>query len=227
MEKTFETIKDFDLKIFQPSCGYRYNEDSFLLINFIKNIKKNSKVIELCAGSGIIGLALLKIFPNIKLTFVEIEKLNFEILCENIKINNLDTYADAILSDYRKLDKKLYCTFDVVVANPPYRKPNTGRISPNNLKAKARHELEGSLTDFFKISSLLLKDKGKIFIIFLAERLIELINIMTKFMLEPKKIQLVYPDINKECNLILIEAIKKGNSGVKILPPLYKKSKTL
>lgn len=222
MIKTFEEIKSYNIVLFQPKNGYRYNEDSFYVINFIKNIKKDANVIELCAGVGVIGLCLLKKFSQIQtLTFVELQKPICEILIENIKINGLSQKTKVINSDYRKINKKFFTSFDVVVANPPYRKLNTGRISKDFLKAKSRHELEGSLQEFIEISSKLLKDKGKLYFIFLAERLNEILSNMTKYFIEPKTIQFIHPKKNLESKLVLIEGVKKGKSGIKILPPLF------
>lgn len=222
MMKTFEEIKNYNIALFQPKSGYRYNEDSFYIIEFIKNVKKNAKVIELCAGVGIIGLCLLRKFPHIqKITFVELQKNMCEILEENIGINELKEKTEIINSDYRKINKKLFTSFDILIANPPYRKLNTGRISNDLLKAKSRHELEGSLEEFMEISSKLLKDKGKLYFIFLAERLNEVFNAMTKNFLEPKKLQFIYPKKNSEGKLILVEGVKKGNTGIKILPPIF------
>jgi tRNA1Val (adenine37-N6)-methyltransferase len=222
IDKTFEEIKDYGIKLFQPLSGYRYNEDSFYIVNFIKKIKKNSQVIELCAGVGVIGICLLKKFPEIKkITFIEIEKTICEILKENIMINGYNYKSEVINSDYRKINKSLFTSFDVLIANPPYRKVNTGRINTDNLRAKSRHELEGSLEEFIEISSKLLKDKGKLYLIFLAERLNELLNLMTKNHIEPKIIQFVHPKRISEGKLLLIEGIKKGNAGIKILPPIF------
>lgn len=222
MIKTFEEIKKYNITLFQPKFGYRYNEDSFYIIDFIKKIKKNAKVIELCAGVGIIGLCLLKKFPDIqKIIFVELQKPMCEILEENIKINEFTEKTEVINSDYRRINKELFTSFDILVANPPYRKLNTGRINKDFLKAKSRHELEGSLEEFIYVSSKLLKDKGKLYFIFLAERLNEIFNSMTKNLIEPKTIQFIYPKKNSEGKLLLIEGVKKGNTGIKILPPIF------
>lgn len=222
MNKTFEIIKNYDLALFQPKFGYRYNEDSFYIIDFIKNIKKNSKVIELCAGVGVIGLCLLKKFPDIqKVTFVELQKSMCDILEENIKINTLTEKTTVINSDYRKINKQFYTSFDILVANPPYRKLNTGRISKNIIRAKSRHEIEGTLQELLEVSAKLLKDRGKLYFIFLAERLNEIFNTMTANYIEPKTIQFIHPKKNADGKLLLIEGVKKGNTGVKILPPIF------
>lgn len=222
MNKTFEIIKNYDLTLFQPKFGYRYNEDSFYIIDFIKNIKKNSKVIELCAGVGVIGLCLLKKFPDIqKVTFVELQKSMCDLLEENIKINTLTEKTTVVNSDYRKINKQFYTSFDVLVANPPYRKLKTGRISKNIIRAKSRHEIEGTLQELLEISAKLLKDRGKLYFIFLAERLNEIFSTMTANYIEPKTIQFIHPKKNADGKLLLIEAVKKGNPGVKILPPIF------
>lgn len=225
MKTTFEEIKSIDLKIFQPVDGYRYNEDSFLLVNFIKKLNKGAKIIELCSGNGIIGLSLMKKFFNCHVTFVEYDDDQYKLLLENIKVNNLTERAKAILSDYRNLDKKIYGTFDIVVANPPYRKINSGKISPYINKAKARHEIDGTINDLISISSKLLKDKGKIYLVFLAERMVELIKIMSKHKVEPKIIQFVYHNLHNTANLMLIQAIKRGKEGIKILSPIINEKK--
>ncbi|MCX7770514.1 MAG: methyltransferase [Proteobacteria bacterium] len=222
MSRTFEEIEKYNLKLYQPSEGYRYNEDSFYLINFIKNLKNSSKIIELCAGVGVIGLCLLKKFPQIKkITFVELQKSMCEIMEENIIINKLTEKTEIINSDYRNINKDLYTSYDVLLANPPYRKPYTGRICKDSLKARSRHEIEGSLKDLVEISSKLLKDKGKLYLIFLSERLNELLLQMNLNNIEPKVIQFIHPKRNSDGKLFIIEGVKKGNPGIKILSPLF------
>ena len=112
-------------------------------------------------------------------------------------------------------------TFDVVTCNPPYFKYNSGSlINDNNGKAIARHEVKIKLDDIIIKASYLLKNGGTFAMVHRPERMIEIINLMQKNGIEPKKMQLVYPKENKNANMLLIEGIKKGKSGLKILSPL-------
>lgn len=221
--QTIDYIKELNLKIFQPKDSYRYNEDSVLITEFIKNLKPNSIIADLGAGVGIISLLLSKKFESLKFYPVEIQKDLFEYLEKNIEMNGLSENFSPINIDYRNLPKTFNHFFDVVVSNPPYRKRGDGRISKNLSTAISRHETFGGIEDLLRTAERILKDKGKIYLSFLAERLTDLIYFMRKVNLEPKKILPVYPAKNKNANLILIEGVKKGGKGVTIFSPFFRR----
>lgn len=220
---TSEHIEKLDITISQPKDGYRYSEDSFYLLDFIKKIKKGARVIDIGAGSGILSLALAKRFPDTHIHAVEIQDELFEILKKNIKNNNLCAGITPVNTDYRQIDKRCYSYFDAVITNPPYRAVEEGRISPDAMKAAARHETSGSLRELMESVKKLLKDKGRFYAVYLSERLVEMIHLMRTNSIEPKIIQPVYPKSNAISSFVLIEGMKKGGAGLKLLPPVFRR----
>ena len=113
-------------------------------------------------------------------------------------------------------------TFDLITCNPPYfKKEKDSIINENMVKSIARHEIEIKLEDIITISRKLLKNGGSLCMVHRTDRLIEIIELMKKNNIEPKRIRFIYPKKNSESNLILIDGRKNGKSGLKILPPLF------
>lgn len=220
---TTEYIEELNLKVFQPEGSYRYNEDSILLAKFIRNIKAGSKVADLGAGVGIILLILARRFDSAFFYPVEIQEEIFNILKKNIEENGLSSRFKALNLDFRLLPDSFNQVFDVVVSNPPYRKRGEGRVSKDIKRAISRHETYGGIEELLQVASRILKDRGKIYLSFLPERLVDLIYVMRDVRLEPKKILPIYPKRDKEANLILVEGVKRGGKGFFILPPFFRR----
>jgi len=209
------------LKVYQPKDGYRFAIDAFILANFV-NLKKNEKVLELGTGCGIIALLLAEKYPHIKkIIGVEIQPVLAHVAKKNIVLNQYERLIDIIEADMRQ-SLKLFpsSSFDVVVSNPPYYPLGIGRLNPQEEKAIARHEIKSSLGEVVKIGQYVLKDKGRIYLIYPASRCAHLFITLRQHNLEPKKLRIVYPYKNKEANFILVEAIKGGKEEAKIAPPL-------
>ena len=111
-------------------------------------------------------------------------------------------------------------SFDVAVCNPPYRLASSGRSSPNDEKRIARHECCGALGDFLSAAEIVLRTKGRVALVYLADRAVELFAAMHAARLEPKRLRMVHSFIGAQASLVLVEGIKDGRNGVKILPPL-------
>ena len=112
-------------------------------------------------------------------------------------------------------------SFDVVTCNPPYFKKNVGsNLNENEVKAIARHEINLNLDDVVKNANLILKNRGVFAMVHRTERMIEIIETMKKYRIEPKRIQFIYPKVGRESDLFLIEGVKNGNSGLKMLSPI-------
>ncbi len=124
--------------------------------------------------------------------------------------------------DARKI-KNIYSanSFDAVIFNPPYRKLNSGRINPQLEKAIARHEIKGSLKDFIRAAKYLLKPEGKVFTIYPAKRLVELITLFRKNSIEPKRMKPVYSDNLSVAEFVLVEGRKGSGEELKIEQPLF------
>ncbi len=211
-----------NLKIYQNTNMFSFSLDSVLLPNFVTLNKNIKKVLDIGCGNAVIPL-ILSTKTNALITGVEIQKELFDLAIKSVEYNNLRNKIEIINEDINIYAKNLETEiFDVITCNPPFFKyNNTSKINDNEQKTIARHEIKLNISQIMQISKKLLKNKGCIAIVHRPERLIEIIIEMKKNGIEPKKMRLVYPGNNKEANILLIEGVKNGNPGLKILPPLY------
>lgn len=220
-----ERIDDLEfkgLKIIQNKDGFCFGMDSVLLSDFAKNMKKKAKVLDLGTGTGIIPILLCGKTDLKEIIGVEIQAEVAEMARRSIKLNHLENRFKILNENILNLNQ-LYekQTFDVIVTNPPYKKKNTGMINEKQKKILSRHEITASLEDFIKVSKDLLKDKGEFYMVHRPERLVDILNIMRAYKIEPKVLKFVCPKQEKEPNLILIKGIKNANPFLKIEKNLY------
>lgn len=220
-----ERIDDLEykgLKIIQNKDGFCFGIDSILLSDFASEIKRNSKVIDLGTGTGIIGIMLCAKTELSKIIGIEIQKEVYNMAKRSIKLNNLQDKFELINDNIKNLENKIEMgTFDAVVTNPPYKKVGTGITNENEKKLVSRHEITANLEDFIKITAKLLKDKGNLYMVHRPDRLVDIIELLRKYKLEPKKIRFVQPSIGKEANMLLIKATKNAKPFLKMEKPLY------
>ena len=135
----------------------------------------------------------------------------------------MDNQIELINTDVKYVDKYFDADcFDVVTCNPPYFKYQCDSlVNDNRVKMIARHEVYLNLEEVIKSSKYILKNGGTFAMVHRPERMIEIINLMQKYGIEPKRMRLVYPKKGKEANILLIEGIKNGKTGLKVLSPLY------
>ena len=205
--------------IAQPAKGHRFTLDSLLLADFCR-IKPKDRVLEPGTGTGIISILLAKKHSRAHFTAVEVQPQLTDLFEQNIVGNSLEGRITVIPRDLRGLNT----TFDkgslsVIVANPPYIKEGTGRTSPHVSRQIARHDRAASLEAWLNLNRFL-KNGGRYFLVFPAARLAELVALMKRRKLEPKRLRLVHPFQNKPASLVLIEAVKEGGTGLEVLPPL-------
>ncbi len=219
-DETLDTFFNGTLKVLQKRKGYRFSIDAILLSQFIQ-IRKNENAIDLGTGCGILPLLLSKMTKGRSFTGVEIQKSLAECARRNVALNHLEKRISILHQDYRELTNIFPPgSFDVVLSNPPYRRLRTGRINPSEEKAIARHEINGTIYELVQVASYLLRSKGKCYLIFSSERLVDLMVALRKAQLEPKRLQLVYPKLKDPSKFVLIESIKASGVELKILPPL-------
>ena len=211
-----------NLKIYQDTEMFNFSLDSVLLPNFVTLNKNISKILDIGCGNAVIPI-ILSTKTSARITGVEIQKEVADLALKSVEYNNLSNQIQIVNDDIKEYYKSLETEiFDVITCNPPYFKVNeTSNFNLNDFKTIARHEVKLNIDEIMKISKKLLKNNGNIAIVHRPERLIEIIEAMKKNGIEPKKIQYVYPKINKEANILLIEGVKNGKPGVKILEPLY------
>lgn len=218
-DEILDTFVNGRLKVIQPDRGYRFSVDALLLAEFA-SIKSTDLVIDLGAGCGIISL-LIAINRKAKFIFgLEIQKDLASQAKRNVTLNNLDGKIHIIRGDLRDLPIKPGSA-GIVICNPPYRKGKSGRVNPDLSKAIARHEISANLHDILMAGKIILQPGGKLALIYPANRLPEIFSTMTSVGLEPKRLQIIFPDNKSNAKLAMIEGSLHGNPGLHILPPLF------
>ncbi|MFE8698985.1 tRNA1(Val) (adenine(37)-N6)-methyltransferase [Cytobacillus sp. FJAT-53684] len=210
-----------DLRIIQSPSVFSFSLDAVLLARFVYVPIQKGNLIDLCSGNGVIPLFLSARTKGM-ITGVEIQERLFDMATRSIEYNHLQERLHMIHGDIKDMPKRLgYGKFDVVTCNPPYfPTPSSDEMNENEHLAIARHEILCTLEDAIQASSHLVKQGGKVAFVHRPGRLLDIVTLMRKYKLEPKKIQFVYPKQGKEANTLLIEATKDGNPDLKILPPL-------
>ena len=216
-----EDLEDKRLKIIQAKDSYRFSVDSILLLNFIR-LKNYENIIDLGTGSGIIPLLLFGKKKGLSIYGVEIQKDLADMARRSVELNKLQNGITIIQEDFRNLKNNFKNQqFDVVVSNPPYISMGQGKINPSINKAIARHEIKGDLEDMISVSNYLLKNKGRIYLIYRSAKLIKLVITLKRYDIEPKVIKLIYPRPGENANLVLLEGIKSGKEELKIEDPIF------
>ncbi|MFK9094981.1 tRNA1(Val) (adenine(37)-N6)-methyltransferase [Bacillus salipaludis] len=210
-----------NLRIIQSPSVFAFSLDAVLLARFVYVPIQRGNLLDLCSGNGVIPL-FLSARTKGNITGVEIQERLYDMAVRSIEYNGLQNRLNMICGDIKDMPQQLgFGKFDVVTCNPPYfTTPSREEINPNEYLAIARHEILCTLEDAVKASSQLVRQGGKVAFVHRPGRLIDLITMMRKYRLEPKRIQLVYPKLGKEANTLLVEAIKDGSPDLKILPPL-------
>ncbi|NMA01902.1 MAG: tRNA1(Val) (adenine(37)-N6)-methyltransferase [Clostridia bacterium] len=206
------------LKIIQKKSGFRFAIDAVLLAHFT-SLENKDKVIDLGTGTGIIPLLLTTRCEDLDITAVEIQGDMVEMAKRSLELNNLDNIR-IIQGDFRELESLYNDKFNLVISNPPYLPLNQGKISPREDIALSRHELKCNLREVISTASRLLKMGGRFSLVHRSERLAEIITEFTRKNIEPKRLRLVYPQLEKPSNLVLLEGIKGAKPGLKIEKPL-------
>ena len=206
--------------VIQNPEKFCFGMDAVLLSGFA-NIRKNETVLDMGTGTGIIPILLKSKGKGGHLTGLEIQEECADMARRSVRYNSLESDIDIICGDIKEAaDIFGAASFDVVTSNPPYMIGQHGLRNPDMPKAIARHEVLCTLEDVVSQASAVLKERGRFYMVHRPFRLAEIMNVLTKYRLEPKRMQLVYPYIDREPNMVLIEALKGGNSRITVEPPL-------
>lgn len=227
-----ETLEDLQLdglKLIQKKNAFRFGMDSVLLAHFA-DIMENATVADFGTGNGILVLLLKGRNKGKRYYAFDIQDEAVELAERNIRLNGMEEYVRVIHTDV--INAKEYtgiCTCDAVICNPPYCHSSASLASPYGNIAKARTQDTETLDHFFKGAYMILKGKGKIFLVYPAQHMLFLMKKLQEHHLEPKKFRLVYPAADKPANLVLIEAVKDAKPTLHPLPPLviYEKDRSL
>ena len=194
--------------------------DAVLLSGFAK-IKKNENVLDMGTGTGIIPILLKSKTAGRHFTGLEIQEECAEMAERSVRYNHMEEDVSIVQGDIKEAAGIFgAASFHVVTCNPPYMIGQHGLTNPHMPKAIARHEVLCTLEDVVSQASKLLTDRGRFYMVHRPFRLVEIMNVLTKYHLEPKRMQLVYPFVDKEPNMVLIEAMKGGNPRITVEKPL-------
>ncbi len=224
METSIDTLSTGGLRILQPRRGYRYSLDA-LILPFFMTLAPRASVAELGAGTGVIALILAKRFPECRIEAVEIQESLHDLLVQNVALNGLTDRIRPRRGDVRAIDQwSAPESFDAVCANPPYHKVRSGRINPLPEKAVARHEICLSLDELVRAAAYLLGRQGRFSLIYLPERLADLIQHLRRRNLEPKRMRTIHSFASSAPSLLLLEAVKGARPGMTLEAPfvIYK-----
>lgn len=206
--------------IIQDPEKFCFGMDAVLLSGFAK-IKKNENVLDMGTGTGIIPILLKAKTAGRHFTGLEIQEECAQMAERSVRYNHMEEDVSIVQGDIKEAAGIFgAASFHVVTCNPPYMIGQHGLTNPHMPKAIARHEVLCTLEDVVSQASKLLTDRGRFYMVHRPFRLAEIMNVLTKYHLEPKRMQLVYPYIDRGPNMVLIEALKGGNSRITVEPPL-------
>ena len=219
-DERIEKLQRNGYRIIQKKKGFCFGMDAVLLSGFAQ-VKEGEVAVDLGTGTGIIPILLEAKTKGKHFTGLEIQEEVAEMAGRSVRLNQLENRVDIVRGDIKEASRLFgKASFDVVTSNPPYMNDNHGLKNPELPKAIARHEVFCTLDDVCREASLLLKSGGRFYMVHRPHRLAEIITALKTYKLEPKRMKLVHPFVDKEANMVLIEAVRGGRSMMKVEAPI-------
>lgn len=221
--KEGERIDDLErsnLKIIQDPKRFCFGMDAVLLSGFV-HVKPGGTVLDMGTGTGILPILLSAKTEASHLSALEIQEDSVDMARRSVALNGLEDKIDIVQGDIKEagtLFKK--ASFDAVTCNPPYMVGQHGLTNERSAMAIARHEVLCTFDDVAKNAAAVLRPGGNFFLVHRPFRLAEIFATLQKYKLEPKRMQLIHPFIDKEPNMVLIEASRGGKSRMEVMKPL-------
>lgn len=213
-DETLDSLACGGISLFQKKRGYRYSLDAYLLASFVRE-EPGTRALEIGSGSGVVSL-LLAAVKGLLMTGVEIQEPMAEMSRRSVELAGMEGKVEIVTADIRD------CTgprVDVVVANPPYRPRKTGRVNPDQGKAVARHEIELTMEELMERSHALLRNKGRLYLVYPVWRMADLMSSMRSFRIEPKEIMLVHSTLRSNARICLVCGVKNGGKELLVHRP--------
>ena len=219
-EERLDDLQRNGYQIIQKKDGFCFGMDAVLLSGFAA-VKPGEKAIDLGTGTGIIPILLEAKYEGEHYTGLEIQDEVAEMAARSVALNHLEEKVSIVKGDIKEASRLFgAASFDVVTSNPPYMNDSHGLKNPDLPKAIARHEVLCTLDDVAREAAKLLRPGGRFYMVHRPHRLIEIITALTKYKLEPKRMKMVHPFVDKEANMVLIEAVRGGKSMNKVEAPI-------
>ncbi len=206
--------------IIQNKENFCFGVDAVLLSHFAK-VKPGEKALDMGTGTGIIPILLAAKGQGEHFTGLEIQEESAEMAGRSVAYNHLEDKIDIVTGDIKEASARFgNASFSVVTCNPPYMTGNHGLTNANMPKTIARHEVLCTLEDVISQAAKVLVPRGRFYMVHRPFRLAEIMSLMVKYKLEPKRMRLVHPYVDKEPNMVLIEGLSGGNSRITVEKPL-------
>lgn len=206
--------------VIQNPEKFCFGMDAVLLSHFAK-VKPSEQVLDLGTGTGIIPILMEANSKGAHFSALEIQEESADMAKRSVLMNGQQDKINIINGDIKEATKLFgMASFHVVTTNPPYMTDMHGLKNPDMPKAIARHEVLCTLEDVVREASGVLKENGRFYMVHRPFRLGEIIRVMSKYRLEPKRMRLIYPYIDKEPNMVLVEGLKGGRPRLTVEPPL-------
>lgn len=207
-------------QIIQDPNRFCFGMDAVLLTGFA-TAKEKDRLLDLGTGTGIIPLLMEAKYHCSHLTGLEIQEESADMARRSVALNGLLDKIDIVTGDIREADRLFEpASFDCVTCNPPYMIGQHGLTNPEDAKAIARHEILCTFADVARVAARLVKPGGRFFLVHRPFRLAEIMTMLSEYKLEPKRMQLVYPYVDKEPNMVLLEAVRGGRPRMTVEKPL-------
>lgn len=221
--KTNERLDDLNIKgyqIIQDKARFCFGMDAVLLSGFV-HVKKGEQVLDLGTGTGIIPILLEAKTKGSHFTGLEIQPESADMAKRSVQYNHLEDKISIVTGDIKDASNIFGASsFDIITTNPPYMIAEHGLKNEADAKTIARHEVLCNLDDILMQSKKVLKTGGRFYMVHRPFRLAEILSKMVAYGIEPKRMQLVYPYVTKEPNMVLIEGYRGGKSRITVEKPL-------
>ena len=218
-----ERIDDLQIngyKIIQHPDKFCFGMDAVLLSSFAM-VKEGERALDLGTGTGILPILLEAKTEGEHFYGLEIQPESAEMANRSVLLNGLEEKIEIIEGDIKEATAIFgKGKMDVVTSNPPYMTNHHGLKNPNDAKAIARHELLCTLDDVVRETAAVLKPRGRCYFVHRPKRLVEIFEAMRKYRIEPKRMRLVYPYVDKEPNMVLVEGVRGGGAQLTVEAPL-------
>jgi tRNA1Val (adenine37-N6)-methyltransferase len=219
-KETLDELKGYRLRIIQPRHGYRFSVDPLLLADFAR-VSGGERVIDLGTGCGIIPLLLARLDSAVTVTGAEFQEEMAGIAARNVALNGVEDRVEVIREDILALRRRFpVSSFDLVLSNPPYRRPGTGKVSPRAGRDGGRHETTATLADFLAAAKYLVHESGRICFIYHTCRLAELIGEAARQKLAVLRLRMVHGNAALPARMFLVELAKGRVGELQVEPPL-------
>ena len=219
-DESVDELRDYDLRIIQPRRGYRFSVDPLLLCDFAGTCR--GEIIDLGTGCGVMPLIMARKAPDSRIVGIEFREESALLAGRNLLLNGLQSQVTVIQCDILQLKQRLpVSSFDLVLANPPFRQAGSGKISPHTGRDTARHESTATLEDFLQAAKYLVKPAGRICLIYHVSRLAELVSRASQLNLALLRLRFVHGGMADPARMVLLELVKGRKGTLAVLPPLF------